>query len=82
MTKAPLPDQIPIFPLTGAILLPKGNLPLYIFEQRYKEMIDYSLKHSGFLGMIQPSVTVKPKSTSENDLYGTEPTGRDLYKIG
>ena len=82
MTKAPLPDQIPIFPLTGAILLPKGNLPLYIFEQRYKEMIYYSLKHSGFLGMIQPSVTVKPKSTSENDLYGTEPTGRDLYKIG
>ena len=38
-----LNNILPVFPLNGAILLPQGNLPLNIFEERYIEMIDYSL---------------------------------------
>ena len=40
-----LPEIIPIFPLSGALLLPKGNLPLNIFEPRYIDMIDFAIKN-------------------------------------
>ncbi len=45
--------QIPIFPLNGAILFPKTNLPLNIFEKRYIDMIDYSLSNNRIIGMVQ-----------------------------
>jgi hypothetical protein len=45
--------KIPIFPLSGAILFPKTNLPLNIFEERYVDMVDYSLSSNRFIGMIQ-----------------------------
>ena len=45
--------NIPIFPLNGAILFYETNLPLNIFEERYLEMIDYSLANQRLLGMIQ-----------------------------
>ncbi len=45
--------QIPIFPLNGAILFPKTNLPLNIFEERYIDMIDYSLSSGRLIGMVQ-----------------------------
>ena len=48
------PDNLPIFPLTGAILLPGGRLPLHIFEERYRNMVEDALEGDGFIGMIQP----------------------------
>ena len=45
--------QIPIFPLNGAILFPKTTLPLNIFEERYIDMIDYSLSNNRIIGMVQ-----------------------------
>ena len=45
--------NLAIFPLNGAILFPKSNLPLNIFEERYVEMIDYSLSTNKKIGMIQ-----------------------------
>ena len=45
--------DIPIFPLSGAILLPKANLPLNIFEERYISMVDYALSHDKIIGIIQ-----------------------------
>ena len=45
--------KIPIFPLNGAILFPKTNLPLNIFEERYIEMVDYSLSNNRLIGMVQ-----------------------------
>ena len=45
--------KIPIFPLNGAIIFPKTNLPLNIFEKRYIDMIDYSLSNNRLIGMIQ-----------------------------
>jgi hypothetical protein len=49
-----LPAVIPVFPLAGAILLPKGLLPLNIFEPRYLRMIDDALGGARVIGMIQP----------------------------
>ena len=52
---AELPDTIPIFPLPGALLLPRARLPLHIFEPRYLAMIDDVLKTPArLIGMIQP----------------------------
>jgi len=49
-----LSNQIPVFPLSGVLLLPSGSLPLNIFEPRYISMINYSLSHDKLIGMIQP----------------------------
>ena len=45
--------KIAIFPLNGAILFPKTNLPLNIFEKRYVDMVDYSLSSNRYIGMVQ-----------------------------
>lgn len=49
-----LPEILPVFPLTGAVLLPRGELPLNIFEPRYVAMIDAALSNERLVGMIQP----------------------------
>jgi uncharacterized protein len=51
----PEPDVIPIFPLTGCLLLPSGQLPLNIFEPRYLAMTQDALLGSRLIGMVQPS---------------------------
>ena len=52
---ADLPDTIPVFPLPGALLLPRGRLPLNIFEPRYLAMLDDALKSEHrLIGMVQP----------------------------
>jgi len=48
-----LPGEIPIFPLTGVLLLPRGQLPLNIFEPRYVSMVDDALKSHRMIGMVQ-----------------------------
>src|ERR1700758_2888374 len=55
---ADLPEVIPVFPLPGALLLPRGQMPLNIFEQRYLAMVDDSFRDGHrLIGMIQPDVT-------------------------
>ena len=49
-----LPEVIPVFPLSGALLLPSGNMPLNIFEPRYIELIDDAIFSDKIVGMIQP----------------------------
>ena len=52
-----LPQVIPVFPLPGALLLPRGQMPLNIFEPRYLAMVDDSLRDGHrLIGMIQPDV--------------------------
>lgn len=54
-TASDLPEVLPLFPLTGALLLPRGHLPLHIFEPRYLTMVDATLRTDGrLIGMIQP----------------------------
>lgn len=50
------PEAIPIFPLPGALLLPRSRLPLHVFEPRYLQMLDDSLKTpERLIGMVQPN---------------------------
>ncbi len=53
---ADLPDTISVFPLPGALLLPRSRLPLHIFEPRYLQMLDDALKtKERLIGMVQPN---------------------------
>lgn len=53
-TIAELPDTLPVFPLSGALLLPRAELPLNIFEDRYLQMFNEALSTHRLVGMIQP----------------------------
>ena len=66
-----LPDVIPVFPLPGALLLPRGQMPLNIFEPRYLAMVDDALKAERVIGMIQPDVD-----------GGGSPLAPRLYRVG
>ena len=58
MTQLDLPEIIPLFPLPGALLLPRARLPLHLFEPRYLAMLEDCLKTPGrLIGMIQPRQT-------------------------
>ncbi|HEX6604824.1 MAG TPA: LON peptidase substrate-binding domain-containing protein, partial [Sphingomicrobium sp.] len=46
--------RLPVFPLAGAILFPRSQLPLHIFEPRYREMVGDAIDGGGQIGMIQP----------------------------
>ena len=52
--KSALTIRVPIFPLAGAILFPRSQLPLHIFEPRYREMVRDALDGGGQIGMVQP----------------------------
>jgi Lon protease-like protein len=71
-----LPDVIPVFPLSGALLLPRGQMPLNIFEPRYLAMIDDALR-SGLrlIGMIQPAPS-HPGSEDRPHLFKVGCVGR------
>ena len=49
-----LPTNIPVFPLSNFIIFPNATVPLNIFEPRYLEMINDSMKSNKMIGMIQP----------------------------
>lgn len=53
-----LPDTVPLFPLSGALLLPASNMPLNIFEPRYLAMIEDALATHSVIGMVQPRFDV------------------------
>jgi uncharacterized protein len=63
-----MPGVIPVFPLPGALLLPRGQLPLNIFEPRYMAMIDHALATDRMIGMVQPN-------PDKGDLGGLYPVG-------
>jgi len=66
-----LPKKIPVFPLSNFIIFPKTTVPLNIFEPRYIDMINDSMKSDKFIGMIQP--------LSLNNIEQTVP---DLHQVG
>ena len=74
-----MPGVIPVFPLPGALLLPRGQMPLNIFEPRYIAMIDDSLRDGHRLvGMIQPDVA-HTGSADKPQLYSLR-AGRNEYE--
>ncbi len=60
-----LPRRLPIFPLSGALLLPGCRLPLHIFEPRYLKMVDDARRGEGVIGMIQPRQTDSTEAKPE-----------------
>ena len=66
MKKEDLPNKIPVFPLSNFIIFPRTTVPLNIFEPRYIEMINDSMKTNKLIGLIQPK---KNKISSSQDLY-------------
>jgi Lon protease-like protein len=66
-----LPGEFPVFPLSGALLLPRGKLPLRIFEPRYLAMTEDSLGLGRMFGMIQPDA-----------MAAETHTGPGLFRIG
>jgi Lon protease-like protein len=74
-----LPEILPVFPLTGVMLLPGTVLPLHIFEPRYCNMVEDALDGGKVFGMIQPFAP-------QNDNRGPQPEAAnglpDLYKVG
>jgi uncharacterized protein len=78
MTAADLPDTIPVFPLPGALMLPRARLPLHIFEPRYLAMIEDCLKTKHrLIGMIQPRETpTSEKRPGEKRLQAIGCAGR------
>ncbi len=63
-----LPNKIPVFPLSNFIIFPKTSVPLNIFEPRYIEMVNDSMKSNKLIGIIQPKIS-KNKINPLNDLY-------------
>jgi uncharacterized protein len=59
-----LPGTLPMFPLRGAILLPRSGLPLQVFEPRYLEMLDDALAGPRLIGIIQPATDASRESPS------------------
>ena len=75
MKAADLPDTIPLFPLPGALLLPRARLPLHLFEPRYLQMLDDTMKTKHrLIGMIQPREM--PVGSAEKRLHAIGCAGR------
>jgi Lon protease-like protein len=70
-----LPRELPVFPLTGVLLLPRGRLPLNIFEKRYLAMFDDAIAGDRLIGMIQPS------NAAMGDAVAGD-IGPPLYSVG
>ena len=71
MRKEDLPKKIAVFPLSNFIIFPKTTVPLNIFEPRYIDMINDSMRSNKFIGMIQP------RSSKDEDNFNPK-----LYRIG
>ncbi len=73
-----LPEVLPVFPLTGVLLLPGTALPLQVFEPRYRNLLEDVLAAERVFGMIQPFV---PRQDNR-PLPGAEPDAPELYGAG
>ena len=74
---ADLPETVPVFPLPGALLLPRARLPLNIFEPRYLAMLDDTLKtQHRLIGMIQPVAIPEGKEAGKPRLHQIGCAGR------
>jgi hypothetical protein len=73
---AQLPAVVPVFPLTGALLLPRAHLPLQIFEPRYLSMVEDALAHGRVIGMLQPRAVESDPIPDDAEIYQVGCAGR------
>ena len=82
-----LPTVLPVFPLSGVLLLPEGRLPLNIFEPRYLAMVEDALAARRLIGVIQPNEATVAAANAPGDVRPgaapvVEPTrGRALRRL-
>jgi Lon protease-like protein len=62
--------RVPVFPLAGALLFPRAQLPLHIFEPRYRAMVRDALASDGLIGMVQPRDGAEPPALFEVGCLG------------
>ena len=74
--EADLPSAVCIFPLTGALLLPGGRMPLNIFEPRYLHMLDHAIATERLLGIVQPALDGALRADGEPELSAMGCLGR------
>jgi Lon protease-like protein len=76
----PLPAIIPVFPLTGSLLLPGNLLPLNIFETRYRNLVADALEGEQLIGMVQP---LHPRQDNwVPQVEDPDPDNPEIYRIG
>jgi len=75
-----LPAVLPVFPLTGSLLLPGNLLPLNIFEPRYRNMVADAMEGGRHIGMVQPVVPRQDNWVEEAE--GSDPDRPEIYGIG
>ncbi len=73
---ADLPKSVPIFPLSGALLLPFSHRPLNVFEPRYIELVDAALRGDRLIGLIQPEDTSEESPRGRSPLQAVGCVGR------
>lgn len=72
-----LPELIPVFPLAEALLLPRGQMPLNIFEPRYMAMVDHAMAGDRIIGMVQPIAVSESEDEEEaGELFAVGCAGR------
>ncbi len=71
-----LPENLPIFPLSGVLLLPCGQLPLNIFEPRYLAMIEAALSGDRIIGMVQPRDKAVKEIRDDTPVFETGCAGK------
>lgn len=71
-----LPATLPVFPLTGVLLLPRGRLPLNIFEPRYLNMVSDAMGANRMFGMVQPSQAEAEQNEGDPEVYPVGCAGR------
>lgn len=74
----PPPDVVPLFPLTGSLLLPGNWLPLNVFEPRYRNMVEDAMAGDRYIGLIQP-FTPQADNWPPSDHPSDHP---ELYRVG
>lgn len=74
--EADLPAAVPVFPLSGALLLPGGRMPLNIFEPRYLQMVDEAVAKLRLIGIIQPGLDGALQADGEPELCNVGCVGR------
>jgi uncharacterized protein len=79
MTDSPCPEVIPVFPLTGVVLLPGNWLPLNVFEPRYRALVEDALAGGRHIGMIQP---LAPQADNAPDPEAPPPDDPEIYPVG
>ena len=74
----PAPGILPVFPLTGTLLLPGNFLPLNIFESRYRSLVEDAMAGARFIGMVQPLIPMADNWGPVDDA----PDRPALYSVG